>query len=182
MAAYSKPFEVPALGYCECLVVKVRWHPVKRLSDKDLPGNGHRRREACGSDLRQTPVTSSSGRGRPISARNACRKARLNRCRRSPGCAAPLRTSPRAPSTTPPKERAGRTHSSQSFASLVGISISDGSTPSAFASFLIVLHLRGRGLAPSSSQMVDVETPAALAKSRWLRNFRSRNSRSVGMR
>ena len=38
MAAYSKPFEVPALGYCECLAVKVRWHPVKRLSDKDLPG------------------------------------------------------------------------------------------------------------------------------------------------
>ena len=38
MAAYSKPFEVPAPGYCECLAVKVRWHPVKRLSDKDLPG------------------------------------------------------------------------------------------------------------------------------------------------
>src|SRR5436309_1407287 len=29
--------------------------------------------------------------------------------------------------------------------------------------------------------MVNVETPAALARSRWLRNFRSRNSRSDGI-
>ena len=65
--------------------------------------------------------------------------------------------------------------------SFVRISISAGSTPSALASFLIVLHRRGRAWVPSISPIVDRETPAILARSSWLRNFRSRSSRSDGI-